>query len=169
MCLWYKYPIDVIILVTMEGHADTFVVDGAVAGSSGQQQEQEQGQQYTYGGSIEKKQPRCKDQGGGHGMKMMNDQKEDGVLDNTIVSRRHSHNNHSHNKHSSSRDDVESFLRMMLASVASLHDRLDRSIHMVSEVPMDELDGFVEKEKVMLETWCSERIKEFDTVTLERE
>jgi hypothetical protein len=42
-------------------------------------------------------------------------------------------------------------------------------MHRVSEVPMDELDGFVRKEKVMLEMWCSERIKEFDTVIQQRE
>ena len=33
----------------MEGHADTFVVDGAAAGSSGQQQEQQQWDDCTEG------------------------------------------------------------------------------------------------------------------------
>jgi hypothetical protein len=136
----------------MGEHADT-----TSASSSGQQQQQQQQQQWDDDGTGEcrmngndsnrsrvEMQSRCEER--------EEDEKGQGLL-----------------KSRGGRDDVESFLRMILASVASLHDRLDRSIHRVSEVPMDELDGFVRKEKVMLEMWCSERIKEFDAVIQQRE
>lgn len=66
---------------------------------------------------------------------------------------------------SPSREDIAGFLRVMSDHVKSLHDRLDESIHRVKNVPKDELQDFVEKERKLLEEWSRERLEEFSRIS----
>ena len=65
---------------------------------------------------------------------------------------------------SPSREEVAAFFRIMADHVKSLHDRLDESVHRLKNVPKDELQEYVERERRLLEEWSRERLDEFSVL-----
>jgi hypothetical protein len=62
------------------------------------------------------------------------------------------------------REDVVAFFRIMADQVKSLQDRLDDSVHRLKNVPKDELQDFIERERRLLEEWSLERLEEFSVL-----